>query len=571
MAGIGLLQTAGLVAKGMQDASRTMDDDEYSARIHKTGIKQADATDALIPDATEAAHSKYRLSKLNDDTTATALARETATTDAMRNAAKADYQGSPGAVPAPAAAAPADATQVAPAAVAPAAAPAAAPVVAAPAAAPPAVQAARAGLSPPPAPAVPAKQPYTMATSYAAQRDAALAAGDTTKATALSAQLKSLQDEGVVESLKVALSGGDGAATVRKFNEFGQVKMDPASAKITNGVLTANFMNGTPAPAINLAKAAELHGLVKPDAYVSAGDGQMGNTRTGAVTGAPRDKPREYMEATHDADGNPILVDLRTGATAGGGMAGPGNKTVPNTKTQKVISEEVDALFKDSVSPPEAKGAAKVAAMNVFQANKDPAKQMTPALSAAIGAQINTKPDSILMAKDPEGNVWRVTQYDGKTYNLDSKPVQAARAAGGGAAPGAVPDKAIKLLQANASNPQALKDFKATFGVDPQQYLTKPKAPAAAPAPAPAAAPAGSPVSRGLTKGGVDYAAVPDPPPRSASPQAWNEWNDQWGDLYREKQDQISKMVAGGYAADQAASASKYRLSSLAERAKAQK
>ena len=345
--------------------------------------------------------------------------------------------------------------------------------------------------------------PMGRAGSITAMRDAAAARGDVNTVQQLDSAWKSLQDEGIVAVTKAALMGQDGPELGKVFNSYGTFRVDPATVKVdANGNITGNKADGTPFQGFNLAKMAVLTGLVKPDEWASAGDGQTFNKRTGQVQGSRVMKPGEVLATPSGGFGAQVpfapkdsaLVvpeDSKVVPLGPGGQPGApvsvSTAPVP-TKIRKEVSDEVDNGYRgplgELTGTAQTRDAAKNVANQLFESNAAPDKRMTPQLAAQIGRQVAEGTLKPVEAVDKAGATWRAVQVNGQTYVLDPTPVKPAPEA----APKpntAVPQAAIDALKSKASDPKVLADFRAKYGVDPQKYLGSAPGAGAKPSPGP--------------------------------------------------------------------------------------
>lgn len=167
--------------------------------------------------------------------------------------------------------------------------------------------------------------------------------------------LKKQQGEGVTDIAKMVYSGAvDPTAAEKAFNTAGQMRVAPGSVKWDADTGTLSGIDASSGQAISMNKAeAQRHlvmsGAIKPDEYASAGDGQVFNKRTGAISGTARIKPvvanGTVLVPGVDEDGNATMTPVYTAPKQPsvvihqGGGAGSDGLTTP----QQRANDEIDA------------------------------------------------------------------------------------------------------------------------------------------------------------------------------------------------------------------------------------
>jgi hypothetical protein len=434
--------------------------------------------------------------------------------------------------------------------------------------------------------------------SLSAMRDAAAKAGDVTKAAEFDKAMAALKAEGITDAVKAMMSGAEASEVEKIFNAAGAMRVVPGSLRFSadGNAIATNAETGQPIKPFNVPKMAVLLGLVKPDEYASAGDGQTFNKRTGQVVGTRVLKPGETMvgpggvpvgqQVPFAPKDLAVVVPEGSSVTTlgpnGAPLSSAGGDSAPvNGKIRKEISDEIDAGYKGAMGELTGTAAvrdkAKVLGNNLYAANKDPDKGMTPQLAATIARQVAEGSLKPKQATDASGNVWNVVEYEGKLYPIERQPAAKEGAPQGrGGAAIEPPAQAIEFLK---KNPDQAAAFQQKYGIDPQKYLSKPAAPTAkAPTPAPTTAQAArggvakqAPAPATAANGKEpDWAAIPEPPntgPTGTNRAEFDAWNEKWGDLWREKQDRIKGMVGSSYAASGAEADKRYSDAALSKRA----
>ena len=378
--------------------------------------------------------------------------------------------------------------------------------------------------------------PEGRAGSITAMREAAAARGDVNTVQQLDAAYKNLQDEGIVAVTKAALMGQDGPELGKVFNSYGTFRVDPATVKVDpNGNITGNKADGTPFQGFNLAKMAVLTGLVKPDEWASAGDGQTFNKRTGQVQGSRVMKPGEVLATPSGGFGAQVPFAPKDSAvvvpegsnvvTLGQGgvptqSTGDQPTITPPTKIRKTISDEVDSGFKGPMG--ELSGTAdvrdrqKVLAEQIWSANRT--SGFTEAMSVEAARAVQSGKAQTGTFKLPDGSSVRGFQFNGQNVFL-SKP-QATEAAPA--------QKPASSGGAPAAKPAVPK---------PAAVAARASVPAAAPAPAATGRPAG-------------FVEIPEPPPAGrGSAKAFDDWYAQYGEQYERNQKLLEEQAAQAEAA----------------------
>ena len=461
------------------------------------------------------------------------------------------------------------------------------------------------------------------ADTFEAMRNVAMQSGDVARATQIDQIMAKLKQEGFLDMTKAALMGAPPDELTRIFNDSngGTMKYAPGTLKVSpEGIITGiNAATGQPTQPFDVHKLAVMTGLVKPDDW-EVKDGFAVNKRTGlskwvggtlksgetaigadgkpVATGEKTYAPNQRYTTIKDAEGNEHLIDLMggggraavpaEGAAAAGapsvGITSPAGLPPPvaiGPRIRKEISDAIDDGYKGAMGELTGTAAvrdrAKVVANNLYVANKDPEKGMTPQLSALLARQIAEGTKKIQSATDRDGNVWNVVEHEGKVYPVEPRPAKpAASSAPGAATPtsGQPPAAAIEYLK---QNPDAAPAFKEKYGVDPQKYLGQAagaNAPIGRTAAATPVTPARVAASAGVRQPAAprrepDWAAIPEPPnggPAGADKAAFNAWEAQWGDLWREKQARIAEMTASGINANGREADRRYRDNSLSAR-----
>ncbi len=109
--------------------------------------------------------------------------------------------------------------------------------------------------------------------------------------------LKKQQGEGVTDIAKMVYLGAvNPAAAEKAFNSVGQMRVAPGTVKWNADTGTLSGIDASTGQPISMNKDAAkqyltLAGSIKPDEWISGGDGQAINRRTGEVKGDPRGKP----------------------------------------------------------------------------------------------------------------------------------------------------------------------------------------------------------------------------------------------------------------------------------------
>jgi len=166
--------------------------------------------------------------------------------------------------------------------------------------------------------------------------------------------LKKQQDEGVTDIAKMVHSGTvDLAAAEKSFNNAGTMRVLPGSTKWDAATGTLSGIDATSGQTISMDKqTAQQHlimsGAIKPDEYASAGDGQVFNKRSGAVTGTARGKPivanGTVLIPGEDENGNPTMKPVYTAPKQPSVVVHTGRDEL--TTTQQRANEEIDAARK---------------------------------------------------------------------------------------------------------------------------------------------------------------------------------------------------------------------------------
>lgn len=511
MAGIGsFLSGAGQALRGInqwedEDASRG-----YLARARETGVRQLEETDAALEDAKR--------------TRATSAALRAATQGVAQqnqqiraeNAAARAAGGLPGTGGAPAA--------------------------------------------PPPL-----KAELGQTQTYQAMREAAMQAGDAAKVAEIDKALAHFKAEGMIDVARAALSGADEAALEQIINANGSFRVKPGSLKNADGILTAiNAETGQPTPPLNIGKLAVMTGLVKPPEF-EVKDGFAVNKRDGTskwvggavkqgerivdasgrvmVDGQRTFAPKDNFLTVKGEDGVETLVYVGGGAAPGAVGAAPQGApaagAVPvstpgslpaapagiSAKARKEISDEVDNGYRagmgELTGTAQVRDTAKNTANNLFDANRDPSKRMTPQLAASIGRRVAEGTLKPGQAKDDAGQVWNVVEVDGKIYPLERQPVGAPKAAAprqgtpaqGGAAPAAEDDKILAVfndsLKGGKSKADLEKDLAAVIGPERAKKIA---ARAGAPKASEPAKPKSGAEKAAAGISGEKFVQIPDPP-----------------------------------------------------------
>lgn len=141
--------------------------------------------------------------------------------------------------------------------------------------------------------------PVSMRKKFQKMANAALVRGDNDsyrKFTDFTEHARKVEDEGALDVAKMIHSGSVNTGKAEEaFNTNGDMRVKPGSATWDASSGTLSAVDASTGQALSMTKEEAkqyliMSGLIKPDEFSSAGDGQVFNKRTGVVTGTTRDE-----------------------------------------------------------------------------------------------------------------------------------------------------------------------------------------------------------------------------------------------------------------------------------------